>query len=247
MKLKPERVWDEETGALRFLFPMVKIDVPSRDAVGKMNKFLHPDVAKLFNTLPDGIEISDMWRSGKGSYLAIKRGRPAAKPGNSGHNWGMSIDLDLRQTMKNWNIWKSKCFKGWQDKMDEVRRIMAKHGWCWIRHSKGLEEWHFNGLGIGVENLNGFYSVKDWVESHWELELADDELQGALKQCSIVFQDKGMNPGKIDGWVGPKTRRAMARYSSVTRFGLKNKRFHWSLMSVCGEPTLYISEESEEA
>jgi len=234
MQITPERQLDEQTGGLKLLFPMKRIDVPSRDAVGSRNKFLHPEVADLFNALPEGIAVTDMWRSGKGSFQAIKRGRPAAKPGNSGHNWGMSIDLDLKQTMKNWGIWKT--VPGWAAKMAAIRERMAEFGWCWIYHSKGLEEWHFNGLGKGEVNTNGFYSVRDWVVSHWDLTITDRELQGLLTTCAIIFEDEGMNPGGVDGIVGPKTRRAMKRYSDVTRFSLTNSRFHWSLIACCMEP-----------
>ena len=229
--LKPIRSWTGEgfDRELRFIFPLEKVSVDYKHAITKRTAFLDPICAELWNKLPCEMQsVSDMWRSGRASLSAIKRGRPAARPGNSGHNWGMSIDLNLTKVIKNLGL-----KGGWNRKIDSLRDAYSEYGWIYI--SPQNEQWHFNGLGIGDTDHRGYWAVDHWVNDRWDLELTVEEIQGALKMASKVWGDGGskFDPGKVDDDMGPLTRKALRKFAYTIRYSEDSKNLLRALIAFC--------------
>jgi len=63
--------------------------------------FLQRDAAHSFlDDLAEVVTVSDVFRSAESSLAAVREGRGAKAPGYSGHNFGLSIDLDVPATQK---------------------------------------------------------------------------------------------------------------------------------------------------
>lgn len=86
---------------------------------------------------------SDMYRSPLGSAKAYEEKTGVQKPGYSGHNFGVSIDLAIDATIKRHNITYNKL----------VNTLIA---WGWTpyqgvtkdaNYKRGKEDWHFNFVG----------------------------------------------------------------------------------------------------
>jgi hypothetical protein len=100
-----------------------------------------------YNITKKYIPFSDMYRSPYKSYLAkIKKGTKAASPGNSGHNWGISIDIDINKMCEELNF-----SKNYNKKIKQLREWMAEHKFYYILRKKNpetgkriCEDWHYN-------------------------------------------------------------------------------------------------------
>ncbi len=229
--LKPIRSWHGEGDdrELRLILPLEKVAVKYKHAVIPQTAFLDPFCADLWNKLPCEMKsVSDMWRSGRASLSAIKRGRPAARPGNSGHNWGMSIDLNLTKVIKNLGLKGS-----WNKKISQLRDAYAEYGWVFI--SPENEQWHFNGLGVNENDHRGYWSVNDWVKERWDLALTVEEIQGCLKMASKTWGDGGkkFDPGIVDGIMGRNTRGALRKFAYTIRYSVESKNLLRALIAFC--------------
>ncbi len=153
-----------------------------------------------------------MFRSAEASLWAIRHRKGAQPPGWSGHNYGRSIDLDLKATMKNLGLRSKRELDEW----------MAARGWyCHRRDHRWRHEcWHYNYLGPdgggylqdGDRRTNAALQrlLKALYGEHWTLTAV--EIQKALAQLR-------MYGGAIDGDIGPISRAAVRAFQRA--WGLK--------------------------
>lgn len=164
---------------------------------------LAPDAAASFEAeLKPHVVVSDMWRSAESSLQAVEEGRGAARPGWSGHNFGLSIDVALEATVQP--IWKSKrAFDVW----------MAERGWfCWRDdHKLEREAWHYNFFGVGAKVA--------YVHGNCVGELGrtlvqrfGDDFEPNDRNAQRMLADLKLYRGEIDGEVGPLTRQAILAF-----------------------------------
>lgn len=200
--------------------------------------YLHPEAARALlafeNDYAGILYLSDVLRSAAASFKKSSASKGAKPPGWSGHNYGLSIDVALKRTLK---------LSGWTFAM--LCQKLADYGWhCHVRNLDGSrrEAWHFNYLGdqadyylqhthIGkpatwdnaVEHrIMDFYGTefeRNGIHTQWRLASLDlyegpiDGERGAATMRSIMsFQDRwGLLPDGVDG---PKTRRVLALVTS---------------------------------
>ena len=196
---------------------------PYNGRVPKRMRFAHPDLAKIIVALEAAgvrLRYSDILRSAEVSLarrheFEARGGKQLAKrPGESPHNWGLSVDIDTKDAMTSMLISKQQ--------LDEL--LQAYGLWCHRRdHVLGDECWHYNALGVGEEaqkwlafasqrstsraveeKIASLYS-KDWV-------LSKDQVAACLIQLKKKdvrdFQDDW--DLDVDGIAGPKTQRLLA-------------------------------------
>jgi len=164
--------------------------------------FLAPDAATSWYFLHDGVIVSDVLRTPESSLRAVKSGRGAKMPGFSGHNFGFSIDVDVKNTMKKLDL-KTK---------PELDIWMANFGWYCHRTDGKLdhESWHWNFLGLDfkvgkVKSTAGY--LEDKIQAWYGKQLHLDAIgqQQALKKL-------GFYGGDIDGLFGQRSKDALAAF-----------------------------------
>lgn len=124
----------------------------------------------------DGLVYTDMWRDGM-SCLVSRRTRSGTQlPGYSTHNYGLSVDLDVKVILEQKKI-----------RYEDLLRIMKKRGWYCHRRD-GLETWpggdHFNYLGPGAQK----YLERTTLDpTSWDLpgEMKIWELYGKYFQLTL--------------------------------------------------------------
>lgn len=163
-------------------------------------RYLHPSAADSFLGFCEYAVVSDMFRSPESSLAAVRAGRGAKLPGFSGHNYGLSIDLDIRETMKRWGCMTKTV-------LDEA---MADRGWFCHRvdHKIDHEAWHYNHLGASMEISPKVKSTAGYIENRIltlygdELQLSDTDSQRCLKKLRLYS-------GDIDGQIGPISKESI--------------------------------------
>jgi hypothetical protein len=124
-------------------------------------RFLYPAAADSYlGPLNEVVVVSDMFRSAESSLAAVRSGRGARAPGFSGHNYGLSLDLDVRATMRRLGV-RSKT---------ELDEWMEKAGWYCYRRDHAMtslkgECHHFNFLGVGTEISPKVRSTSRYLEA----------------------------------------------------------------------------------
>jgi len=177
-------------------------------------KFIHPNVRPtLLRLLVDSlwsIRLTDMYRDAVVSLLARLSKAGVQRPGWSGHNYGISLDLDVDGTLRSFQ------------KINERRAISARlpseysglldwmyeRGWVCHRHDdqRGFEDWHFNSWGSTPSSPpHGTRGVSTWIDEHHDFDL--DE-KGAQKALAAI----GLYHGDIDGDFGPLSRAALQAF-----------------------------------
>jgi len=177
--------------------------------------YLHPDAIRSFYQLQRytdfKLRYSDIFRKPESSFLARKeKGRSVAPPGKSGHNYGVSFDIDVEHALRLFTNNKNprgKRLLELQDKfvmydwypLNSVRnKLLRDPG----RKRQISEEWHFN---YGEEPISS--RVEQWYS---EVELDVAELQS-------ILLDLGYNAFPIDGIYGKNTRKAMNAFQKDCR------------------------------
>jgi hypothetical protein len=176
----------------------------ARSVLPARMRYLHPEAAASFLRLNaiHRLRVSDMLRSAESSLAAKAAGRGAARPGFSGHGFGLCIDEDT-EAMLHRNNWSKV-------QLDE---FMASEGWyCFRRdHDMGSECWHYNYFGddpkrwlgeCGSENTTRGLEAKIQHLYGQSLFLNPQEGQAALKTLRLYS-------GEIDGELGPLSREAI--------------------------------------
>jgi len=174
---------------------------------------LYPSAAKAFNQYLDWMAAeldlhplaNDCFRSPQ-EQIQIKKAKPtiAYLPGQSGHNWGISIDLSTA-------LLKQEATKNGV-KYVTMREDLARFGWT----PSPKEAWHYNFL-------EGRVGIQDWVSfkygAAWDSadDLSAQDLQQALQKLGYSNPDtiKSVRDFQqdymldIDGKVGPMTRKVL--------------------------------------
>lgn len=117
---------------------------PNRDQFPARGSFLAPDAAAAFVEMVDAygrdkIRFGSILRGAEDSLAAIQSKQGVQPPGFSGHNFGVSFDVDVEYTLRS---------LGWS--YAELLEAFAAFGWyCYRRDGvRGHEDWHFNYLGL---------------------------------------------------------------------------------------------------
>ncbi len=110
--------------------------------------YLAPEAALAFLAIEkdtDGLVYKELYRDPTATLLARRLSRASQLPGYSCHNYGLSIDLDVKTILQEKKI-----------RYEDLLYIMKKRGWICHRRD-GLQDspgWeHFTYLGEDSENL----------------------------------------------------------------------------------------------
>lgn len=180
---------------------------PDKNKMPARALYLAPLVARSFLLISQTVIVSDMFRSPESSLAAIRADRGAKSPGFSGHNYGLAIDLDVKNTLRQSN------FSG----KEALDSFMQHNGWyCHRRdHLTGKskmhpndESWHYNFLGPGVVISPRVNSTSGYIEAeiqkHYgdKLKLSSTQIQECLKKLRLYS-------GELDGAIGPISKEAI--------------------------------------
>lgn len=167
--------------------------------------FLHPLAAPSFLEHVDRWVCSDIYRSPEASLVAMKTRKGAQPPGYSAHNFGLAIDLDIKETIEK--LRPGKFGAGGKVSLDVY---MEKFGWfCHRRdHRMDHEAWHYTFLGTGA------FIAPNYKNIVWHTAARIREVFGAAllpddTECQRLLQKTGYYGGAIDGKVGPLTLAAV--------------------------------------
>lgn len=144
--------------------------------------------------------FSDIYRSPASSADAYRRKTGVALPGYSGHNYGVSIDIDVDGSMKRHNL----TYNG-------LCTLLIAYGWTPYQgiqiddYRRGKEDWHFNFIGdwINIEK-----PLDKWINSNNQFEVDITSIQRMLKQLKLY-------QGELDGIQGPLTRDAIIKFQKA--------------------------------
>ena len=214
---------------------------PKRDQFPARAAYLAPDVADAFVSMVDEvgrdrIGFSDIWRSGESSLAAVVAGRGAQAPGFSGHNFGVSFDVDVAFTCHALGT------AGRPLPYSELLALLARYGWhCYRRDGgRGPEEWHFNYLGADAPAVLGSLTRVTWAGAAEAailkrypaatFALAPADIQAALAKV-------GLYHGDVDGKIGPLSLQAVGAFCRAWRLpdGRTDGRFARTLAFVSAD------------
>jgi hypothetical protein len=183
---------------------------PNKDKLGRRQLLLAPhaaqDYMRAFANSGENLVASDMWRSADASLAAVTSGRGAQPPGYSGHNFGVSVDLAVDETMHRMELPYSA-----------LLQFMGDHGWFCFRRdgARGPEDWHFNYLnGSSTAELPtlraGQWSraAESAIQQRYRGMFSLDVL--GVQSC---LQKLRLYHGEIDGDLGPLTKQAVAAFA----------------------------------
>ncbi len=141
---------------------------------------------------------TDMYRSAIGSAQAYETKKGAQKPGYSGHNYGVSIDVAVDASIKRHKI-----------TYNQLVHTLISFGWTPYQgvtqsslYKRETEDWHFNFIGDygyrpwNPTNPNRGQQVLYWIEKNIEF---DNNINVMLNQLgfSTVEQFKQHLPSKL--------------------------------------------------
>jgi len=187
-----------------WVIPLSEIDFPVKGIYKTRSgelptrmKFLHPkaywDFKRLQRDTDFKLVYSDMYRSFAESLAAKKRKpRLVASPSFSGHNFGVSFDIDMGKAQEV----IGKIHGAADATVFAVQQFLAKYGWTHINK----ESWHFN-------HVTGYGYSRPWIDATYgdEFNLTAEEIQSALNEL-------GYNVWPIDGDIGPQTEAAVEEF-----------------------------------
>lgn len=190
----------------------------------KRMSYLHPLAAKSWEALDadtrDCVILTDMFRTLEASlnrrYPSKRKiNRKAQRPGYSAHNFGLAIDVDVKQTMENLRVSKTA-----------LDALMKRYGWhCHRIDGKiGSECWHYNYLGSHFDLEPGARNTADAIESRicftycrWFNIWSPQPLMQRLGYSDIRHFQSAWHL-KIDGIAGPVTKRTLGCVYLETRY-----------------------------
>jgi hypothetical protein len=168
-------------------------------------RFLHPEAAASFVNFIPGVTVSDMFRSPEASLAAVRAKRGAMPPGWSGHNYGLSIDLDVKATMKILLLTKR-----------DLDEWMESHGWyCHRRdHKLAFESWHYNFLGPGTVISPKVHSTSGYIEAKIQRLYGSMLVENMTDKKLVQIQLKKLHlyNGEIDGSFGPLSKESLKAF-----------------------------------
>lgn len=179
-------------------------------------RYLEPTAAAALMALEmdtGGLVYTDMYRTPEASFAA-KNARPTITkaPGKSGHNFGLSVDLDVEGTLAH---------RGW--KYSELLSVMSDHGWHCHRldGKQGMHEsYHFNHLGpdpathLLLAKIDDHNTWDDPVEGRIQ-ELYGKDFDLSTFEIQHALATKGLYLGKLDGDIGPMSQKAIRTFQGA--------------------------------
>jgi len=143
-----------------------------------------------------------MFRSAEASLAAVKARRGAQPPSFSGHNYGLSIDVDV-----DWCLKKGR----FASKLD-LDSYLELHGWqCHRRdHKLEFEAWHYNWR-IDVYLKATDKTTAPALERKIQ-DLYGEKLKLTKSQAQECLKRLGLYNGTVDGILGPLSREAIAAF-----------------------------------
>jgi hypothetical protein len=219
----------KKLGKIRGIYGVSKNVFPDRAA------YMHPDAAAALMALEQAtpLRYSDILRGADESLKACKSGRGAQPPGYSGHNFGLSVDIDVESILKErkWSYEKLVVF-------------MAKYGFYPYRqdHSRGPEDWHFNFLG---DQATATAILKRTAARHLWQTAAEEIIRHyypAITPLGAVgiqtcLKKLGLYSGDIDGDLGPLSSTAIDLFNRTWDISPRatGERFQRTLAFVAAE------------
>ncbi len=212
---------------LRGIYGATKDKLPTRFL------WAHPDLANAIDaTERDGLSLaySDIFRSPEASLARRKefdaRGGPqlAKRPGESPHNFGLAVDIDVMWCLKTYRISKQA--------LDE--RLQRYGLYCHRRdHQLAAESWHYNALGedaaqwlqhASTSSTSRAIEAKILALNGEGFRLTPMEIERSLAKLGYK-PEKGIRGAvmrfqddwdlSVDGLPGPKTQRLLAYLTAV--------------------------------
>ena len=188
------------------------VNLPARVAFG------HPSLVNAVEKLErDKVRLvySDFFRSAAASLarrreFAAKGGPQLAKrPGESPHNFGCAIDIDVNAALRELRLTKKQ--------LDE---LLASYGlYCHLfDHSLAAESWHYNALGSHPEQWLKFASPKSTSRA---VEAKIQALYGnefSLTRDQIINALRDPRAGRVFLNVEPTTERVKAAVIGFQKF-----------------------------
>jgi peptidoglycan hydrolase-like protein with peptidoglycan-binding domain len=185
-------------------------------------KLIHPSVVDGLRaiTVQNGynIAMSDMFRSPASSLAARQQKTGVQRPGFSGHNYGISIDIDIDQSIKLMGM-----------SYPDLVRWMATKGWTCYRsdYQLGPEAWHFNFLNMGPTPPPRSDGPIQWITNTYGPQLTGDE-----KWVQTCLQQLKLYDGAIDGQFGAHSQAALKQFELMYQLpptGVIDQINCWSL------------------
>lgn len=179
-------------------------------------RLLHPSAAAMFNRIAHWAVVSDMFRSPESSLQAVREGRGAQRPGYSGHNYGLSIDLDLEASMER--LAESRGLARHRVDKTILDLAMRDAGWWCHRldHKMEFEAWHFNALWPDAKVYGT--RTSDELEK-LILRTYGADLRPDARECQHMLKKLRMYSGEIDGIIGRLSREGTEAFQRT--WGIK--------------------------
>jgi len=128
------------------------------------------------------IIITDIYRKPSESHLARRKKGPMVAPcGLSGHNYGISIDIDVKGTAKSFGM-----------RASEMREEMSKLGF----HSISTEDWHYN-MGFNPSK-SFFYGLYEKCSEEFLNHVEEVFVEKFNAVCSLDMKNLGSIQALLD-------------------------------------------------
>ena len=167
------------------------------------------------------LRVSDMIRSPDASLRARLRKRGVQLPGYSGHNFGISIDIDVASILGDIDL-------GW----DEFKSRMVQLGATPYNKTSGasdFEAWHWNLLDLSYKGLpwgTKGRDVEDWITTTFGDQLyigCEDHRSYWRAVQKAMAEFKFYDAGGIDGLPGPMTRAGLEQFRTGAKLRKKQQ------------------------
>lgn len=159
---------------------------------GRM-RWLHPDAKRRLEGLAkDGLVCTDVYRSPAASLVALKTKRGVQPPGYSAHNYGLAVDLDVKQSMDRLEFVS-------KEQLDTRMRVAGFECFC-KDHLLKSESWHYTFGARGP----GSKAVEAVILEHYGKCFVYDN-----KTAQFYLRELRLYDGALDGKLGPQSRMAI--------------------------------------
>lgn len=176
-------------------------------------RMLQKEAAEAFIKLyKDGYQVivSDMYRTPESSMIARLKKSGVQKPGYSMHNYGLAIDIDYAQCMKNFKMNKKQ--------LDELMKLYE----FYCHRTDGLlksEAWHYS-FGI-KEFLNSKEQTTQYASERKMMHLYGKDFDLTNKSVQEKLKLLKFYQGDIDGIIGPRSLMAIKLFKNA--WNIKNE------------------------
>ncbi len=145
---------------------------------------------------------SDIYRSPAASAAAYARKTGVAKPGYSGHNYGISVDVAVDESLKRNSI-----------NYDDLCALMIAFGWTPFQgitgpFKRGKEDWHFNFAGDIGHYRSGASVATSWIDTNIDFDTDLASIQSMLSKLKFFH-------GEADGQESSELTEAVHKFKSA--------------------------------